>query len=80
MYFVYFLKSISFPDKMYVGYTSNVQVRLAEHNVENFFHTSKYKPWEIITSFGFKEQSKALAFEKYLKSGSGRVFIKKHFL
>jgi hypothetical protein len=27
----------------------------------------------------FREKAKAIAFEKYLKSGSGRVFAKKHF-
>jgi len=41
--------------------------------------TSKYKPWQKEVYFAFKEESKAVDFEKYLKSGSGRVFSKKHF-
>ena len=80
MYFVYLLRSIRYPDKTYIGYTHDVRARLEEHNLGTSFHTSKYKPWEIIISIGFKEQSEALAFEQYLKSGSGRVFVKKHFL
>ena len=30
-------------------------------------------------SIGFADRSKALRFETYLKSGSGRAFAKRHF-
>lgn len=36
-------------------------------------------PCELEVYFGFKEEAKAKAFEKYLKSGSGRVCSKNHF-
>ena len=44
------------------------------------FHTAKYKPWELVTYIGFDGRDKAVEFEQYLKSGSGRVFAKRHLL
>ena len=43
------------------------------------FHTNKFKPWKIRASIAFTIDEKADEFEQYLKSGSGRVFMKKHF-
>jgi putative endonuclease len=80
MFFVYILRSIDYPQEIYVGYTINVENRLKEHNLGLSFHTSKYKPWKLLTSINFHDQSSALVFEKYLKSGSGRAFLKKYFL
>jgi putative endonuclease len=40
-------------------------------------HTSKYIPWEIKTYIAFNDEQKAFAFEKYLKSASGRAFAMK---
>jgi hypothetical protein len=42
-------------------------------------HTSKFKPWTIETAVAFRDQAKAVAFEHYLKSGSGREFARRHF-
>ena len=42
-------------------------------------HTSKFKPWRIQTAIAFDGKEKACAFEKYLKTGSGREFTKRHF-
>jgi len=42
-------------------------------------HTSKYRPWRVRTYVAFTKEKLAIAFEKYLKSGSGRAFAKKHF-
>lgn len=50
-----------------------------KHNNGEVPHTSKYKPWNLQTIVAFTEKEKALAFEKYLKSHSGRAFAKKHF-
>ena len=52
---------------------------LKEHNRGPFPHTEKYKPWGIETAIAFASQAKARAFEKYLKSGSGREFARRHF-
>ncbi len=79
MYYVYILKSINFPEKFYVGYTNNLKQRLIIHNEGKSTYTAKYKPWKFHTYTTFQEESKAIAFEKYLKSGSGKAFIKNHF-
>ena len=78
-HYVYILDSISHPDKSYVGYTTNVNDRLQKHNEGGSKYTSLYKPWKIRTFTAFPEKVKALSFEKYLKSHSGRAFTAKHF-
>jgi len=80
MYYVYLLKSLHYFDKTYVGYTQDLQQRLSTHNSGSSPHTSKYRPWELMVSISFKDQTKAIEFEKYLKSYSGRALIKKRFL
>ena len=75
MYFyVYLIQSINYPQKIYVGYTKNLKERIKEHNESKSKHTKQYKPWRLMTYLAFDTQSKAIAFEKYLKSGSGRAF------
>jgi len=76
---VYLLQSKSNPTKYYVGLTKNVANRLKAHNNAQVPHTSKYCPWELIVSVCFSSTVKARKFEKYLKSGSGRAFSKRHF-
>jgi putative endonuclease len=76
---VYLIRSESLSHKTYIGVTSNLSKRLAIHNSGGSTHTSKFKPWKLITYMAFSEDSKALAFERYLKTGSGRAFAKKRF-
>jgi len=77
MKYVYLLESIKFPDETYVGLTGNLRARLAAHNSGHAKHTSKFKPWRLVTYLGFSDPEKAVAFERYLKSSSGRAFAKK---
>ncbi|MDY6792945.1 MAG: GIY-YIG nuclease family protein [Thermodesulfobacteriota bacterium] len=77
MYFVYLIQSIHFPDQKYIGLTSNLNNRIQAHNDGRSPHTSKFKPWKLVTYLVFSEKSKATAFESYLKSGSGRAFANK---
>jgi predicted GIY-YIG superfamily endonuclease len=79
MYYVYFIQSIPFPDKTYIGYTTDLKQRLECHNSGGSVHTTKYKPWKIIVYLGFVSKVKAIEFEKYLKSQSGRAFVNKRF-
>jgi len=79
MIYVYLLCSVNFPHKSYVGITNDLKRRFAVYNSGGSVHTARYKPWEIIVYIGFNEEDKARKFEKYLKSHSGRVFMKKHF-
>ena len=64
---------------MYVGYTTNLDNRLKEHNSGECIHTNKYKPWKLRTYISFDNKEQAIIFERYLKSGSGRSFSKRHF-
>ncbi len=77
--FVYSLQSLSHSDKFYIGCTEDVEARLEKHNKGDSPHTSKYRPWKMVAYLWFEDEKKALTFEKYLKSGSGRAFSKKHF-
>ena len=54
-------------------------MRLAQHNAGLSSHTAKHRPWELLVSVEFRDQERANRFEKYLKSGSGRAFAKRHF-
>ncbi len=77
MKYVYLIRSESHPKQKYIGITSDLKKRLIVHNSSGSVHTSKFKPWELITYVGFSDISKALEFERYLKYGSGRAFAKK---
>ena len=78
MYYVYLIQSESDPSQRYVGYTTNVAERILKHNEGGSPHTSKFRPWRLIAYFAFEDQKVAVAFEKYLKSGSGKAFANKH--
>ena len=78
MKYVYLIRSVSHPDQRYVGLTSDLQERLKAHNEGRSPHTSKYRPWELVAYVAFAEETKALEFERYLKSGSGRAFANRH--
>jgi putative endonuclease len=75
--YVYLLASEQFKDQRYVGVTSDLKQRLAEHNAGKSSHTSKYLPWKLVTYVAFSDGKKADAFERYLKSGSGHAFARK---
>ena len=79
MIYVYILENGGNPPRFYVGVTENIDARLREHNSGEVTHTAKFMPWTLKSYFAFKDRKKAFAFEKYLKSGSGRAFAKKHF-
>ena len=77
--FVYRLRSQRFPNRIYIGSTSDLKRRLLEHNEGLSRHTSKYRPWYVETAIWFRDPAKATAFEHYLKSGSGYAFSARHF-
>ena len=77
MYYVYILSSIDF-DQTYVGVTDDLKSRLDAHNSGKSIHTEKFKPWQITNYIAFADKKRAMSFEKYLKTGSGRAFANKH--
>jgi len=79
MYYTYILQSLSNPDRFYIGSTSDLKRRITDHNSGKSIHTNKFLPWKIKNYIAFEESNKAVEFEKFLKSGNGRIFTKKHF-
>ena len=79
MFYTYILRSLSHPDQSYIGSTADLKSRLIKHNSGEVPHTSKFKPWKIEAYFAFETNEKAVAFEAYLKTGSGHAFVKRHF-
>ncbi len=79
MFYVYILQSLVNLEKYYTGFAEDLEKRIIKHNEGSVSYTAKYKPWEIKNHFAFREKVKALQFEKYLKSHSGRAFTKEHF-
>jgi predicted GIY-YIG superfamily endonuclease len=77
--FVYILKSVSNPAAYYVGVTSNMSARLTAHNDGLSPHTAAQRPWRTLIVIEFDEEEPAMKFERYLKTGSGREFARRHF-
>jgi putative endonuclease len=80
MYYVYILRSETFPDQTYIGSTGDLRERVVQHNAGESIHTNKFKPWQLRVYVAFPEMSDAEKFERYLKTGSGRAFSKRHLL
>jgi predicted GIY-YIG superfamily endonuclease len=76
--FVYMLRSEQ-NECPYVGVTSDVQRRLATHNSGGSLFTAPHRPWRVVVTLEFPTEKRALTFERYLKSGAGRAFAKRHF-
>ena len=80
MWYVCILQSVDFPDQQYTGATSDLKQRLADHNAGKSSHTAKFAPWVLLWYSVFLDKYRALEFETYLKSHSGRAFAKKRLL
>lgn len=76
--FVYVLKNGGVPPRYYTGITADVAKRHAAHNAGCSVHTAKYRPWSVDVVIEFADERRALAFERYLKSGSGVAFARRH--
>jgi putative endonuclease len=77
-HFVYILRSRSNPTRYYTGLTSYVAARLAAHNAGHCTHTADGRPWHVVVVIEFANECRAIEFEKYLKSGSGVAFSRRH--
>jgi putative endonuclease len=76
-YYVYILQSVGESVHFYSGFTEDIRLRLKAHNQGCDPHTAKFRPWRIKTCMAFTNRDRALAFERYLKTSSGRAFAKK---
>lgn len=64
--------------RTYVGCTHDLKDRIKRHNHGYIYATKNRLPVKLINYFAFEKEYTAFNFEKYLKSGSGRAFLKKH--
>jgi len=71
MFYVYIIRSVNRPDQTYIGFTRDVKQRLLTHNQGRSSHTAKFSPWHV---------EFYCAFERYLKSHSGKAFAGKRLL
>ncbi|HXR04886.1 MAG TPA: GIY-YIG nuclease family protein [Verrucomicrobiae bacterium] len=79
MFYTYLIESIGHPGNHYIGHTSDLKQRLAEHNAGRCSHTAKFVPWKLKTYIAFETLEQAQHFERYLKSGSGHALANRHF-
>jgi predicted GIY-YIG superfamily endonuclease len=78
--FVYIIRSVSEPERRYVGVTADPAVRLAAHNAGQNRSTSAWRPWFVDVCVEFRTELVAMRFERFLKSGSGQAFARRHFV
>jgi putative endonuclease len=76
-FYVYIIKSITQEGRFYTGYTADLDDRLKHHNAGAVPATKPYRPWTYKTCIAFTDEQQACAFERYLKTQSGRAFAKK---
>jgi predicted GIY-YIG superfamily endonuclease len=72
------LKNVDNPPHFYTGVTSDLGARLEAHNAGRCSHTAEHRPWAVDVIVKFADERRALQFEKYLKSGSGVEFARRH--
>jgi len=75
---VYVLRSRADTSRYYTGVTNNWRARLEAHNAGQCSHTCDGKPWDVDIVIQFTDERRAVAFERYLKSGSGCAFARRH--
>ncbi len=76
--FVYVLRNAETPARYYTGLSSDVSRRLEEHNAGRNRHTARFRPWSVDIVIEFRDERRAVALERYLKSGSGIEFARRH--
>jgi putative endonuclease len=74
-YTVYAIKS-SVDDRIYVGFSENLDKRLKEHNQGKTKSTKGFRPWNLVYNEKAETRIEARNREKYLKSGCGKEFLK----
>lgn len=74
MFYVYVLKNEK--DHLYTGFTYDLRKRFKEHNDKKSAYTSYRAPYKLIYYEVCLDESDTRQREKYLKSGTGKRFIK----
>ena len=77
-YFVYILQCAD--GNYYTGCTKDLNDRMSRHHRGSVPATKDRRPVTLITYLAFSDQYKAFAYEKYLKTGSGKAVMLKRFV
>ncbi len=76
---VYVLSSQS-RNFIYVGSTTDLEQRLAEHEDGLVQSTKAYRPLKLAAIVGVPDERSARELEKYFKTGSGKAVLRKRIL
>lgn len=79
MYYNYILLN-SVTSRYYIGFTPDLRNRLKKHFSGKVKSTKSNLNYSLVWYCAFSGKDQALAFERYLKSGSGVAFMRKRFL
>ena len=83
MFYVYLLRSARDDSGFYIGFSTDLKRRLAEHTRGAAFATKSRGPWKLIYYEAYTEREDAEGREKFLKSGAGRRLLRaqlRHYL
>ncbi|MCL4338460.1 GIY-YIG nuclease family protein [Patescibacteria group bacterium] len=75
-WYVYILRCKD--ERFYIGCADNLKDRIERHQKCQVPATKDRLPIKLISYFAFSNKYTTFNFEKYLKSGSGRAFVKQH--
>jgi putative endonuclease len=75
MWYVYFLHLAN--GSIYVGSTNDLRCRVDAHQRGQVISTKRYLPATLKSYVAVPSERQAREFERYFKSGSGKVFAKK---
>jgi putative endonuclease len=76
-FYVYILQSELDAERFYTGLIDDLIERFRSHNAGRVLHTAKWRPWRLKAYVALRDRVRAADFEHYLKSASGRAFVKK---
>ncbi|MFH0772660.1 MAG: GIY-YIG nuclease family protein [Candidatus Omnitrophota bacterium] len=79
MWYVYVLRSAK-DNFLYIGSTNDLNRRIEEHENGICASTRLHCPFELAGYFALRDRGRAIEFEKYLKTGSGKAFLSKRIL
>ena len=76
MFYVYVLQSLKYPDKIYIGYTTDLRERFSLHQKGLVQSTKPYRPWKLIFYEAYISKVDAKSREKYFKTAKGKRVLK----
>ena len=73
MFYVYLIQS-EVDSSSYIGYTSNLELRIKQHNNGESIYSRRKKPWKLVYSEEFENKTFALKRERFLKKQKNKDF------